>query len=128
VIDEKRSRGRRAPTAPSPSPNDDAISLPAPAGLRVERVLLDDEYLVLSFPIPTCKVPENFTSSERDVAFAVLRGEANEEIARRRNTSRRTVANQVAAIFAKVGVASRVELACALASSQEAARPNASED
>jgi DNA-binding NarL/FixJ family response regulator len=51
------------------------------------------------------------TPAERAVATLLLEGASNAEIAHKRNTSVRTVANQVAAIFRKAQVGSRVELA-----------------
>jgi DNA-binding NarL/FixJ family response regulator len=123
VTIEKGRGKRRASSARSPSSVDGVASLPPPPGLRVERIVLDEEYLVLSFPIPKFDMPASLTAAEREVALAVLRGEPNEEIARNRKTSMRTVANQVAAIFAKIGVVSRVELARALAPSRESGRP-----
>jgi DNA-binding CsgD family transcriptional regulator len=52
----------------------------------------------------------NLTAAEREVAGFILRGRSNGEIASARRTSARTVANQIAAIFRKVGVSSRAEL------------------
>jgi DNA-binding CsgD family transcriptional regulator len=105
--------------APRPADEDDAFELPPPPGLRASAVeLRGDQYLVLSFPAPIWNLPNCLTAAERDVALAVLRGETNETIARDRDTSIRTVANQIAAIFAKLGVNSRIELACALEASR----------
>lgn len=50
------------------------------------------------------------TRAERDIVDGIARGERNRAIARRRGTSERTVANQIAALFAKLGVVSRAEL------------------
>jgi len=47
------------------------------------------------------------TVSEREVAVELLRGLSNREIAVRRGRSERTVANQVARILGKLGVATR---------------------
>jgi DNA-binding NarL/FixJ family response regulator len=86
--------------------------LPAPAGLRASTVELDsDEYLVLSYPAPAWNLPSSLTTAERNIALAILRGTSTETIAQERCTSARTVANQIAAIFEKVGVKSRIELA-----------------
>jgi DNA-binding NarL/FixJ family response regulator len=54
------------------------------------------------------------TPAERQVAGAVLRGSTNDAIAAARRTSARTVANQLAAIYRKLGVSSRWELAAHL--------------
>ena len=45
----------------------------------------------------------------------IARGGSNAQIARARGTSARTVANQVASVFVKLGVASRRELLAKLA-------------
>ena len=104
---------------PDPAAADGAGSdLPAPPGLAASTVDLGgDQYLVLSFPMPVWSLPSGLSVAEREVALAVLRGETNETIARDRNTSIRTVANQIAAVFAKLGVNSRIELALAVGTS-----------
>lgn len=68
----------------------------------------DSELVLLSF---TPTGASSLTEAERDVALAIARGLSNAEIARARSTSARTIANQIAAIMKKLGVASRVELA-----------------
>lgn len=55
------------------------------------------------------------TQAEREVAELAARGATNAEIARARGTSPRTVANQIATIFRKLGVGSCARLAAALA-------------
>lgn len=50
------------------------------------------------------------TEAESSVRVAMLQGQTNREIAIGRGTSERTVANQVASIFKKLGVNSRSEL------------------
>lgn len=55
--------------------------------------------------------PIALSFSERGVAVDILGGLTNEEIARGRNVAVRTVANQVAALFKKLGVSSRSEMA-----------------
>jgi DNA-binding NarL/FixJ family response regulator len=57
------------------------------------------------------------TSIERDLVLAVLTGASNQDVATRRGVSVRTVGNQVAKIFRKLGVSSRRELAAKLARS-----------
>lgn len=49
--------------------------------------------------------------AEREVVALLLQGRDNASIARERGTAVRTIANQVASIFAKLGVHSRSELA-----------------
>ncbi|MBI2390673.1 MAG: helix-turn-helix transcriptional regulator [Deltaproteobacteria bacterium] len=48
--------------------------------------------------------------TERGIVAAILRGESNAAIAQARGTSPRTVANQIARMFKKLGVGSRAEL------------------
>lgn len=55
------------------------------------------------------ELPE-LSAAEREVLGLVLDGCANATIAALRRTLPRTVANQVASIFRKVGVGSRAEL------------------
>ena len=50
------------------------------------------------------------TPAEQEVARAVLRGETNLQIAIGRGRSPRTVANQLAGLFRKLGIGSRSEL------------------
>ena len=54
--------------------------------------------------------PRSLTSAERQVVIGVLNGRSNAAIAAARHTSSRTVANQLAAIYRKLGVSSRWEL------------------
>jgi DNA-binding CsgD family transcriptional regulator len=58
-------------------------------------------------PLPTVCL----TEAEQEVVALVVGGLTTAEIAERRNTSVRTVSNQLASIFRKTGVGSRVELA-----------------
>jgi DNA-binding CsgD family transcriptional regulator len=60
--------------------------------------------------------PDNWdllTGAELEVAAALIEGASNQRIAGARGFSVRTVANQVASIFRKLGVRSRGELAAA---------------
>ena len=74
----------------------------------------EDRLAIISWPV----VPRSRTSSLSSAEEAVLRGVAlgksNAEIAKERGTSPRTVANQVAALLGKFGVASRYELVLAI--------------
>ena len=70
-----------------------------------------DSVVVLRFPLPEPQWPTSLTIAEREVAVLLLDGATNAAIANMRGTSRRTVTNQVASIFRKAGVASRIELA-----------------
>lgn len=78
---------------------------------RVTRFVLgEDEFAVLSFSTETAPLPEVLAPAERDVFRLMLEGLSNAEIARVRGTKLRTVANQVASIFDKLGIGSRFEL------------------
>jgi DNA-binding NarL/FixJ family response regulator len=82
-----------------------------PAGLRAVSVELPSgRYLLLSYP-RDARASACLTTAERQVALALLAGLSNAEIAARRGTSPRTIANQVASIYCKLGVGSRAELA-----------------
>lgn len=56
----------------------------------------------------------HLTPAERSVAAMAVRGLSNREIAAARSSSRRTVANQLASVYEKLGVCSRSELAFVL--------------
>jgi DNA-binding CsgD family transcriptional regulator len=70
----------------------------------------DDDFVVLSFPLPQ-DPPEALTPAESEVAALVIAGRTNGEIAALRGTTLRTVANQMASLFRKLGVRSRLQLA-----------------
>jgi DNA-binding CsgD family transcriptional regulator len=68
------------------------------------------DFVVLSAPmLRASKVV--LTKAERQIAALVSEGFTNAQIAKRRKTSIHTVANQMAVLFRKTGVGSRVELA-----------------
>lgn len=88
-----------------------------PKGMRGKRFWVDgQEFAVLVLP-RGAPAPDlaKLTAAERAVAQEVARGFSNEEIATLRGSSPRTVANQMQAIFRKLGVGSRIELARRLA-------------
>jgi DNA-binding NarL/FixJ family response regulator len=85
-----------------------------PSGLRAHRIALANggEVVLFTFPISEpWRAGGPLTAAERGVVRAVLTGCTNTEIARTRGTSARTVANQIASAFRKLGVASRGQLA-----------------
>jgi DNA-binding NarL/FixJ family response regulator len=89
-----------------------AVGGPAPADLRAARfTIAGKEMAVLSHPLPAADLPKNLTDAEREVALGIFAGLSNAEIAVARGTSPRTVANQVASLFTKLGLRSRSELA-----------------
>lgn len=82
----------------------------APPGLSASRLELDGHaFAVLEWPLEW-QPPAALTEAEREVLAGVVAGLANSEIARRRGTSVRTVANQVAGMLDKLRVGSRYEL------------------
>lgn len=84
--------------------------------LRAWQVRIDDEvFVVISSPLGPGVELGALTGAERDVVRQILRGDSNKQIAACRGTAVRTVANQIAAIFAKLGIASRAELAAGVA-------------
>jgi len=86
-------------------------ALEPPAGLEARRfVIRGEELIAFSFPANQPRVPAELTPAEREVAELIAEGLSNAEIARRRSTASRTVANQIARIFEKLGVGSRSEL------------------
>lgn len=72
--------------------------------------------VLLSWLIRPADVPAGaLTTAEAEVARLAVGGLGNGEIARRRARSARTVANQLASVYRKLGVGSRLELAARLA-------------
>ncbi len=73
-----------------------------------------ETYLLLS--VPGASLPDqpdpfaSLTAAEREVVVLLFEGLGNREISERRGTSPRTVANQIAVIYRKLGVRSRGEL------------------
>jgi DNA-binding CsgD family transcriptional regulator len=102
---------KRPRTSPSPVPRD-------LAALESD----DGEIAVLSFTLLGDKAA-NLSSAESDVARHILAGRSNSEIAALRRCSARTVANQVASLFRKLGVRSRLELVAGAALLGAATRP-----
>ena len=72
-------------------------------------------FAVVSQAAPSTPGPV-LTPAEREVMTLLLAGKSNGEIARQRKTAVRTVANQVASLFRKLGVGSRAALAARVAS------------
>jgi DNA-binding CsgD family transcriptional regulator len=75
----------------------------------------DGDLAVLSFALsgPGSTESTALTPSESHVVELLLEGRTNAEIAAIRATTPRTVANQVASLFRKLGVRSRLELVTA---------------
>jgi len=82
-----------------------------PKGIQVKRTTDHGKpALLVSFPLPQIDWQKELTEAEIAVVHDVLAGLSNAEIGDKRGTALRTVANQVAAIFRKLGVSSRLEL------------------
>jgi DNA-binding CsgD family transcriptional regulator len=71
----------------------------------------DETLVVVSLPTEDLRTLDGLTAAEREVARAVIRGLSNEEVARARGCRPRTIACQLAAVYKKLGVTSRSELA-----------------
>jgi DNA-binding NarL/FixJ family response regulator len=80
------------------------------------------EVVVLSYPVEPPELPAGLSSAEREVVLALLRGASNADIAAARGTAPRTVANQIARIFRKLRVSSRMELAAAVSTPKRSRR------
>ena len=65
---------------------------------------------VFSLPAPAWQAPPMLTPAEAEVARLALCGLSNAEIAEKRGRAVRTIANQLASIFDKLGISSRDEL------------------
>jgi DNA-binding NarL/FixJ family response regulator len=88
-------------------------TLSPPPGLSIEELETGDSgAVILSFPVPDVSThARRLTSAERAVAHGILHGLTYGQVAEKRGVSERTVANQVAAVFSKLKVASRLDLA-----------------
>ena len=68
--------------------------------------------MVMSLPVETGRAePEGLSAAERQVASEAASGLSNAAIGKKRGRSPRTIANQLASIYRKLGIASRAELA-----------------
>jgi DNA-binding CsgD family transcriptional regulator len=95
---------------PRPSRSQPPARLAPPRGLVAWRLAGQDDVALLEWPTSAPSTPDGLTEAEREVLALVREGLSNADIARRRGRSVRTVANQIASIFAKCGVRSRAEL------------------
>jgi DNA-binding NarL/FixJ family response regulator len=94
---------------------EDGSRAAAPRHLTATRVRYGGgEHLVLTYPVPGWSLPSCLSSSEQQIVFELIAGKSQHAIARGRGTAVRTVANQVASIYRKLKVHSRVELFAAL--------------
>jgi DNA-binding CsgD family transcriptional regulator len=74
----------------------------------------EDELAVISISMGALAELPDLTAAEFQVVERVLQGQSNHEIAQGRGTALRTVANQLASIFRKLGISSRTELMAAV--------------
>jgi DNA-binding NarL/FixJ family response regulator len=85
-----------------------------PDDLEAHELTVDGHvYVLLSWSsraLSSADRRAGLTTAERGVLAGILRGESNAAIARGRGSRPRTVANQVASLFRKLGVRSRLEL------------------
>jgi DNA-binding NarL/FixJ family response regulator len=95
--------------------------VPPPPGLEATVAgRAPDERLLLRYPRPPWRLPPTLSGAEQTVVRDILDGASQRDVARSRGTSERTVANQMASVFRKIGVGSRVELFAALRPAQAA--------
>lgn len=81
----------------------------------------NDELVVLRMPRTDARLPTHLSAGELAVVELVCAGLSNAEIAARRGTRPRTVANQIASIFTKLSVGSRHKLVAFLAGDERVA-------
>ena len=74
-----------------------------------------DKLVVVSVPTAEPAGLEGLSPAELGVARDATSGLSNREIARKRGRAVRTIANQLAKVYRKLGVGSRAELAARLA-------------
>jgi DNA-binding CsgD family transcriptional regulator len=104
---------RKSPAAPdNPAPACSAIPLPcAPADLSGHLLQVGTEqYALLEWAVAPAAVLDGLSPAEREVVRLALDGLSNSQIAEARATAVRTVANQLASIFRKLAIGSRLEL------------------
>lgn len=111
------ARSRRPPARPT-----GRAGTPSPGPEASRIVVGEQELALLTFPLRPPTLPETFSAAEREIALAVLEGRSNAAIAAERSTSIRTVANQIGAMFRKLGVHSRPEFVVALGAARTGAR------
>jgi DNA-binding CsgD family transcriptional regulator len=95
----------------------DAGILSPPPGLALEAIEIGGETFVLfafSGAGGARDARSSLTEAEQRVVDLTLRGLTTAEIAAARGVTRATVSSQLQAIYRKLGVSSRAELACQL--------------
>jgi DNA-binding NarL/FixJ family response regulator len=95
----------------------EVVSFFSQAGLRrklAEVAVAGERLLVGAYPLIDERWIKDLTDAECQVTAQIIAGSTNADIAERRDVSEHTVANQVPAIFRKLEVRSRSELAARL--------------
>ena len=87
----------------------DPLPKQLPSGVTAYE--LEPGKILFVHALPNSVAHAKLSPAEREVAELILHGRDNASIAKLRQTSVRTTANQVASIFSKLGVRSRAELA-----------------
>jgi len=91
--------------------------LTAQNGLRrrlAEVAFAEEQLLIGTYPLIGAASVSCLTQAEREVTAQIIAGSTNFDIALRRGSSVRTIANQINSIFTKLNVRSRSELAARL--------------
>lgn len=86
------------------------MSRKQPGAIVTEVKVGEVRGLLIDLPVDELDLPDTLTAAEREVVQLVAQGLSNEEIGTLRGRSARTIANQLAAVYRKVGVFSRTEL------------------
>lgn len=90
------------------------LALAPPRELSGYRLKPTATLCVLSFPLATPALSTRLTPAEQAVLICLLAGWSSHTIAARRGTCVRTVVNQIASLYKKLRVSSRVELVALL--------------
>jgi DNA-binding CsgD family transcriptional regulator len=93
--------------------DDDPADAPPPDARLHEIEVNGERFLVVSYPLREL-VAGKLSATEAEVALLAMNGLSNAQIAETRGTSVRTVANQMASVLRKLGVASRRQLVSVL--------------
>lgn len=89
----------------------DSSKLSSSWAIRADCFAADcSSYALFEITVRRLEPPGGLTRAERDVVLGVLRRKSNAEIARARRTSKNTVANQLRAIYVKLGISGRSQL------------------
>jgi DNA-binding CsgD family transcriptional regulator len=108
--DDRQGRSKRH-NHPALKPRE-AVALPLPETATLD--MLAPDLALFTFQSVDAALPSALTEAEQDVALRLYLGQSSEQIARARNASTSTIANQLEAIYRKLHVSSRAELALLL--------------